>query len=104
MIEFALILPVQLLVILGGLHLGLLVVQQTRLTHAAQQAAVAGAETPGDCPLAVQTAEDVYGGTLDESDCQVADELIEVRVGHRSPGLLPFLPDFVSVTGRAALQ
>lgn len=54
LVEAALILPILLLVILGGLALGLVQIQRQQLTHAAQQgSALAATVSPDPCPTAI---------------------------------------------------
>lgn len=104
MVEFALVLSLQLFVILGGIQLGLLILDRTRLTHAAQEAAIAGAEPDSDCDDALVTATIVYGEAPDASECREQVGFVEVGLGHRIARLLPFLPDFVTVSARAAVR
>jgi hypothetical protein len=61
MVEFALILPLLLLVTAGGLILSLAAIETQQLTHAAQQAADYGSSSENPCPDALQAAEEVLG-------------------------------------------
>ena len=98
LVEAAIALPLLLLVIVGGLHLGLMVVDRTRLIHAAQQGALTG-----DCTEATNVAQAVYGSTLEVAECSEADGLVEVRLVNEFAPLAPFLPNSIEVIERAAV-
>lgn len=83
LVEFALVTPILLLMILGLVGVGLLVTDRTLLIHAAQEAAVAGAMDEAQaCVVAEATAEEIYPGILTTADCAVRGTYIEVTVGH----------------------
>ena len=100
--EFALVLPFLLLIIVGGLHLGLMVVDRMRVIHAAQQTAIRAAAT--DCSTAEVVAERIFGGTLNLVQCTEQGQEVTVRIVHSFPALVPWLPDSVIATERAIKQ
>lgn len=81
MVEFALILPLLLLLILGVFAVGVFEIRSIQLTHAAIEGATAGAGNPGhSCGLAIETARKVYGSAPDDSSCDVRGQMIEVTL------------------------
>lgn len=98
MVEFAIVLSLQLFIILGGLQVGLLLLDRMRLTHAAQQAALVGVED--GCPAALRVADEIYGEPV-ESECRSEAGLVLVGLRHHIARMLPVLPDSVTVTARA---
>ena len=100
--EFALVLPILLLVIVGGLHLGLLLVDRMRVVHTAQQTAIEAAKN--SCGNAEVVAERIFGGDLDSVTCDRQGQEFTVHVVHSFPALIPWLPDRVEATERAIEQ
>ena len=104
MVEFALVLPLLLVLIVGGLHLGLLIVDRQRVIHTAQETAIHAASAPEQCANAEAVARRIYGAELDDVGCIIKGEQIEVSVTHAFAALLPWLPDRVSATERALVR
>ena len=109
LVEMALITPILLLLITGVFAVGLIMLDLSRLTHAAQEAAVAGATNPGDsCGVAVVTARQIYDGDLSITDCAVQGQYIDVTVGRSlelnriSP--IWSAPVLMTATARAVLR
>ena len=111
LVEFALVTPLLLLLIVGGMMLGLAMHDRSTLTHAAQEAARAAAEAPSDperCDAARAAIETVSGRSFGScpdperfSVSYVEGEPRGVRVtieGGTYP--VPFM-DSVTVAGRA---
>jgi hypothetical protein len=109
MVEFALILPLLLLLILGGLQVGLALLTRMELVHAASEAAIAGASTPAPprrCPTALAVLAEVYGRDPDDARCTPsARRQLEVRAVVNLPLFIPG-PDHwtIVVTERAAIR
>jgi uncharacterized iron-regulated membrane protein len=107
MIEFALVLPIMLVLILGVFQVGLLLLVRTELTHAAQQGALAGAADPAvpqRCDTAIATAEVIYGRAPDDAQCAQPGNVVELRLLDAVPVVSPFGPWTVDVTGRAVTR
>lgn len=103
-VEFALILPLMLLLLLGVFAVGVFEIRSLRLVHAAIEGAVAGAGSPGDpCGLALETARKVYGSAPDTSACDVQGQFIEVTLSDRI-NLPPPLDWLATSSQRAALR
>jgi Flp pilus assembly protein TadG len=103
-VEFALILPLLLLLILGMFQIGLALTLSSRLTHAAQQAAVAGAaETavPARCDTALAVVPVVYGSDPDEARCTEPGGVLEVQLTDAAPRIGPWPVWNLHVIGRA---
>lgn len=102
LVEFALILPLQLFIILGGLQLGLALTTEIRLTHAAQAAATNGAAASDRrCERAIEAVVQIYGSRPDEVECTEPDALVEIRVADTPVAVNPFGAWKVSAIGRA---
>ncbi len=102
MVEFALVLPLLLFLIVGGAGVGILLIHRSELTHAAQELATAAAAT--DCPSAMVQTDAVLGYQPDQADCSVTAEIVTVDLSHGFPALVPFLPDTVHVEARAIVR
>lgn len=102
LIEFALILPLLLFVIVGGLGLGLTVIHRMQLQHAAQELSVAAAST--DCAAAMTKTRDLLGYTLQTMTCSVAGQEVTVHLAQSWPALVPGLPETISVSAVALLR
>lgn len=106
LVEFALITPILLVLMLGGLSVGLLVLDRIVLTHAAQEAAVWGASHAGDCSGALARVPQVLGRQPDSKVCDRFGQVIEVTLSDDRPVLAPLvpLPTSVTVTARAMVR
>jgi Flp pilus assembly protein TadG len=104
LVEFAIILPIVLMLVVGGLHLGLLVLDRTRVTHTAQEAAVGAATNPQGCANVEVVARRIYGSALDAVSCTSNGQEVTVSVTHQFAALLPWLPDQVHATERAVIR
>jgi Flp pilus assembly protein TadG len=82
MVEFALILPLLLLLIVGSIWTSLYLQSSSRLQHAAQEGAVAGAsaeEGTDRCERAIEATEAVLAADVDR-ECIVDGELVTVTL------------------------
>ena len=109
MVEFALILPLLLTLLLGGATVGILLIDKMQLTHAAIEGADSGASFPSArqrCPKALSTAAAVLGRTTAEASCRSRGGLVEVSLGDKLPLLVPFVGDswWVRVTERSSIR
>lgn len=104
MVEFALVLPILLVLVVAGLHLGLLLLDRQRVTHAAAETAINAASDPQGCANAEVVARSIYGAALDSVNCLSSGQEITVSVIHSFAALLPWLPDSVHVTERAVIR
>lgn len=103
MVEFALVLPILLLLILGMVQVGTAMTVRMQLVHAAQQGVVAGANDPAipqRCDTAISTAETVYGGELDDAHC-TSGSTLTLTLTDTVPAVSPFGPWTVDVTAKA---
>jgi Flp pilus assembly protein TadG len=102
-VEMALITPILLMLVLGTFQVGLAVLTATRLQHAAQQGATAGANesaVPQRCSTAESTAALVYDGPL-RTQCSQPGNVVTLNVSDTVPLVSPFGPWTFSVTARA---
>lgn len=105
LVEMALVTPILLFILLGGLALGIMLLERMELTHAAQEGAVAGAMNPGDsCGRALAVAKQIHAAH--EASCAVQGQYIEVSLSRDLPLIVPFFANSVSisVTERAVLR
>jgi Flp pilus assembly protein TadG len=104
MVEMALITPILLLLILGVFQVGFGLLTSMRLTHAANQGATAGANetaVPRRCNTAISTAETVYSGELDSTECSQPGNVVTLTLTDTVPAVSPFGPWTLDVTARA---
>jgi Flp pilus assembly protein TadG len=104
-VEMAIITPLLLLFVLGTFQVGLAVLTATRLQHAAQQGAAAGAGDPAPpqrCPTAESVAAAVYDDELDAISCSHDGSLLELILTDAVPMVSPFGPFSYSASARAA--
>ena len=88
--EFALILPILLLLVLGSIEVGLAMVTRYELVHAATEGAIAGASTPGDrCADAMAVTAAIYGRQLTDLACEPAGTSLAVTAGVDLPLFVP---------------
>jgi len=109
LVEFALILPILLTLLLGGAVVGLSLVDDMRLTHAAIRGVDDGADVKArkrECPVALATAESVLGRSTTRASCRITGQLIELNLVDVLPYQVPFVPWTwtVSVVERANLR
>jgi hypothetical protein len=99
LIEFALVLPLFLFIVVGGLGLGITLVNRMQLQHAAQEVAVEAATV--NCTEALTRADALLGYQPQTATCDVSGQMVTVNLAHSFAALLPFLPESISVTARA---
>lgn len=109
LVEFALILPVQLVLILGALQLGVALMVRSELAHAAREAAVAGAAEPSQprrCDTALAALAAVYGRAPDDARCSPSvGPAVEVYAAVDAPDFVPGLDAWtIAVTERAVIR
>jgi len=98
LVEFALILPILLVVILGTFQVGLMLGLREQLSHAAREAAIVG------CP-ADATVASVLGRAPALVECSVSDGITVVTLTDPAALVTPFLGKLdVTVTGRAVIR
>jgi len=103
LVEFALVLPIILFVIVGGLGLGLILLNRMQLLHAAQEAAVVGA-TQGGCQSALGVVPRVLGYEPAGKECAEQGQMVEVTLSNPQQTLMPFLPENITVSARAVIR
>ena len=96
LVEMALITPILLLLVLGVFQVGLAMLTQMELQHAAQQAATTGA-----CDVAVDTVPLIYGSVPDSVECTEPDGIIRITVTDAAPIIGPWGVWNIEATGRA---
>lgn len=106
MVEFALILPLLLSLLLGSAAVGITMLRSLELHHAAIEAATAGATSsdPDRCAVALTTATQVYGRAPSGSSCSTSATMVVVTLTDTVPWTVPPLPSSVSSTERAVLR
>jgi hypothetical protein len=99
LIEFALVLPLLLAIVVGGMAVGILLIHRSEMLHAAQELATDAAATT--CEAAMNKADSLLGYQPESADCDLTGHVVTVSLAHGFPALVPFLPDTVTVTARA---
>jgi hypothetical protein len=99
LVEFALILPILLFIVVGGIGLGITVVHRIQLQHAAGEVATEAAST--DCSAALNRVDELLGYHPDAATCTLQAQLVTVDLTHSYPALIPGLPESIHVTSRA---
>jgi hypothetical protein len=102
LVEFALLLPILMLIVLGSMGIGLTILHREQMQHAAQEVAVAAAQET--CPAGMAKLDKILGYTPDTSDCTVTGQIVEVSLSNAWPALLPMLPETISVSARAVVR
>jgi len=98
LVEFALVLPLMLLIILGGMSLGFVFLDRMRLEHATMEAAIAGASVEEDrCEVAEEIIAAFYRAVPDEFQCSEDEERVQINASHRLPLLIPFAGDVLTI-------
>lgn len=100
--EFAVVLPLLLFVVVGGLGLGLTMVHRMELQHAAQEVATEAART--SCSAALNRVDDLLGYQTQTATCDAVGRVVTVVLAHPFPALMPGLPDSVEVSARALTE
>jgi Flp pilus assembly protein TadG len=103
-VEFALILPILLVLILGTIQVGLALTVRMQVVYAAQQGAVTGANDPAvpqRCDTAITTAQTVYIGDLDDAQCTQPGNVVTLVLSDTVPMVSPFGPWVVRVSAKA---
>jgi Flp pilus assembly protein TadG len=107
LLEAALVLPILLFVFLGGISIGLIVLDKYELQHAATEGAIVGASSPSErCANAKEAAIRVLGRRPSSISCVARARVIELTVAENLPIFIPVLenPFPIRVTGRAAIR
>jgi hypothetical protein len=102
LVEFALVLPILLMLIVGGAGVGLLLIHRMEIQHAAQEVAVEAGQT--NCTVALLQVDEVLGYQPDATSCDIAGQFATVRVTQGFPSLVPFLPETISIEARAIVR
>lgn len=98
LIEFALILPILLFLVLGTFQVALMAMLREELGHAAREAAIGG------CVTAEATVQQVLGRMPEQFSCSTA-EVVIVELADPAAQVAPFFGDItVKVTGRAVVR
>ena len=90
LVEFAIVLPILLMLVVGCAGLGLLLIGRMQLQAAANEAAVAGAQA--SCTVALSRVPELLGHTPQEASCDVGGGITAVTLGDPFPVLVPGLP------------
>jgi hypothetical protein len=104
LIEFALITPIFLMMIVGSLALGVLVLQRVQMQHAANETAVAAAQHPSGCSVAGARAGQLLGFGPDWVGCSSGGQMVTVTLSHAFPSILPLIPSTIEASGRAMIR
>lgn len=110
-VEFALVMPLLLMIIFSIIELGHAYNVQISVTHAAREAARSMAVAPHVWGDAVDAAED-SSPSLDPGNLTliptpnacISTSSVEVTAQYPLPGITGLLPAGITVTGRAAMQ
>jgi Flp pilus assembly protein TadG len=107
LLEAALVLPILLFVFLGGISIGLIVLDKYELQHAATEGAIVGASSPSErCANAKEAAIRVLGRRPGSISCNTRARIVELTLAEALPIVIPVLenPFPIRVTGRAAIR
>jgi Flp pilus assembly protein TadG len=112
LVEFAIILPIFLLLILGQIQVSIWQRADYSLLHAATQGAIAGAEEPAvprRCDVAEDTAERVLGHAPTSSKCTAPGNLLTLELTDAIGPIAPIIENFsnlltVRATARATVR
>jgi TadE-like protein len=99
LVEFAIILPLLLLLILEVIAFSLFAFQQSRLQHAAQQVAIYASND--ECSGALGKVPQVLGFEPDFKSCSVFPQYIEITLGDDFPQVAPIIPTWIEVNARS---
>jgi hypothetical protein len=105
LVEMALMLPILLTILIGGMSLGLAIADRIELRHAAIEGVDAGADLgrPARCARAIDIERHILGRRPATETCRPGGQYLELTLGEPFALPIPFVPgDFrVSVTERA---
>ncbi len=110
LVEMALVTPILLFILLGGISIGLIVLivlDRYELQHSATEGAIAGADSrSGRCTQARAVAARVLGRRPGSSSCQVRGGFVELTVTEELPIYIPALqnPFPLTVSARAKVR
>ena|ERR1051326_5871259 len=110
LVEFALLLPVQLMLLLGAFTVYQVLSVREDLKRAASEGAIAGASQasqPNRCPIAIAAGTEVFGHTPNASGCTTTSQVVELSFGYDVPIAIPFFPAnhwTVDVSERAEIR
>lgn len=110
LVEFALILPIQLMLFLGAFTVYQASSIRDDLKRAASEGAIAGASEPGPprrCIHALDVTDRVLGYHPTRQSCRREDDLLAVTLTEDLPIRIPFFPVSswrIVVTERAAIR
>jgi uncharacterized membrane protein len=107
LVEMALVLPLLLFVFLGGISIGLIVLDKYELQHAATEGAIVGADSPSErCANAKEAAIRVLGRRPSSLGCNRRAGVFELTLAENLPIFVPVLanPFPIRVTGRAVIR
>lgn len=102
LVEFALILPIMLGLVMATLWLALFLVYRTQLQHVAQETVIAVAFD--DCNAAAAAAAHVLGHAPDDLVCKITGNVAHLTVRESWPQLMPFLPSSLTAEARAIVR
>jgi len=107
LLEFAIITPLMLFILLGGISIGLIILDRYELQHAATEGAISGADVHfGRCGEAIAVANRVLGRRPGSASCVVRGRVLELSLSESLPIFIPALanPFPIAVSSRAALR
>ncbi len=102
MVEFALILPIMLGLIMGGMWVALFLLYRTELQHVAQETAIVVASE--DCHSATSTAAQVLGHAPQDVECKITGNIARLTLVEPWPQFMPFLPSSIVAQARAVVR
>jgi Flp pilus assembly protein TadG len=108
-VEFALILPLLLIILGGVIDLGYAAILRAQMTEAAEEGVIVLSRNPSATGVRTRVAEGVSAAKLTAADVKVtcpAANRIAVRIDHDHDFLTPFLSPFLgdSVTITSAIE
>lgn len=95
LVEFALILPIFLMLMIGAFEVSHVLSEREELRHAAREGAIAGASEPGPprrCINALDVAVRVLAREPTAKKCSRNDQQVIVTLTDRVPIAIPFFP------------
>jgi hypothetical protein len=102
LVEFALVLPLLLFLVVGVMGLGLVMLNRMQLQHAASETAVEAATS--DCAAALGRVHQILGYHPHLEECKRTGQLVTVTLAHTWPTLLPVLPETIIVRASAFVR
>lgn len=110
LVEFAIVLPIILVLLVGIFAVGIGMKHYNDLAHATTQAADAGADSrgrPRQCRIAGTVADEVFGADVRVERCQITSRMLELTTSWDYAVSMPFMPFdhwTLRVTERSALR